>query len=215
MSVNVSGRQLGGDRPGRGRRRRAARKRASRPSPCGSRSPRGTIMRDPERMPAALDELEELGVGAHLDDFGTGYSSLTFLRHFSGDTLKIDRSFIASMQRRRRQRRDRAHDHRPGAQPRSHRDRRRGRDGGAAAQALRVRTVGMRRGSCSPSRWTRTKPSRCWRPGSRPRSPPSPPDPVSPSVGELRSTEERNSTSGERYAQTARPGSSTGGAVPL
>jgi diguanylate cyclase (GGDEF)-like protein/PAS domain S-box-containing protein len=57
----------------------------------------GTIMRDPERMPAALDELDELGVGAHIDDFGTGYSSLTFLRHFAGNTVKIDRSFISSI----------------------------------------------------------------------------------------------------------------------
>jgi EAL domain-containing protein (putative c-di-GMP-specific phosphodiesterase class I) len=36
-------------------------------------------------------------VGAHLDDFGTGYSSLTFLRHFAGNTLKIDRSFIGAI----------------------------------------------------------------------------------------------------------------------
>jgi diguanylate cyclase (GGDEF)-like protein/PAS domain S-box-containing protein len=57
----------------------------------------GTIMRDPERMPAVLDELEKLGVGAHIDDFGTGYSSLTFLRHFAGNTLKIDRSFVAGI----------------------------------------------------------------------------------------------------------------------
>ena len=57
----------------------------------------GTIMRDPERMPAVLDELEDLGVRAHLDDFGTGYSSLTFLRHFGGNTLKIDRSFVGGI----------------------------------------------------------------------------------------------------------------------
>jgi diguanylate cyclase (GGDEF)-like protein/PAS domain S-box-containing protein len=56
-----------------------------------------TIMHDPHRMRAALEELESVGVRAQIDDFGTGYSSLTFLHHFPGDTLKIDRSFIASM----------------------------------------------------------------------------------------------------------------------
>ena len=64
-------------------------------------------MRDPERMPSALEELEGVGVGAHIDDFGTGYSSLTFLRHFAGNTLKMDRSFIASICERPWQRRDR------------------------------------------------------------------------------------------------------------
>ncbi len=56
-----------------------------------------TIMREPERMPAVLDRLERLGIGLHIDDFGTGYSSLTFLRHFSGRTLKVDRSFISAL----------------------------------------------------------------------------------------------------------------------
>ena len=96
ISVNVSGRQLGET----GLLEDVAV--ALRESALPAQSLRleiteGTIMRDPERMPAALDELEELGVGAYLDDFGTGYSSLTFLRHFSGNTLKIDRSFIASI----------------------------------------------------------------------------------------------------------------------
>jgi EAL domain-containing protein (putative c-di-GMP-specific phosphodiesterase class I) len=56
-----------------------------------------TIINDPERMHAALEQLRRIGVKAHIDDFGTGYSSLTFLHHFPGDTLKVDRSFIASM----------------------------------------------------------------------------------------------------------------------
>jgi EAL domain-containing protein (putative c-di-GMP-specific phosphodiesterase class I) len=41
--------------------------------------------------------LRGIGVKAHIDALGTGYSSLTFLHHFPGDTLKVDRSFIASM----------------------------------------------------------------------------------------------------------------------
>jgi diguanylate cyclase (GGDEF)-like protein/PAS domain S-box-containing protein len=56
-----------------------------------------TIINDPEHMHTALEQLRGIGVKAHIDDFGTGYSSLTFLHHFPGDTLKVDRSFIASM----------------------------------------------------------------------------------------------------------------------
>lgn len=57
----------------------------------------GTLITDPERMEMTLGALASLGVRAHIDDFGTGYSSLTVLQHFSGDALKIDRSFVAGM----------------------------------------------------------------------------------------------------------------------
>ena len=51
----------------------------------------------PDQMRDALAAIAELGVRAQLDDFGTGYSSLTFLHHFAGDAIKIDRSFVMSM----------------------------------------------------------------------------------------------------------------------
>ncbi|MBW4329472.1 EAL domain-containing protein [Stakelama sp. CBK3Z-3] len=44
-----------------------------------------------------LGSLKNQGVGIVLDDFGTGYSSLAHLRALPFDRIKIDRSFIASM----------------------------------------------------------------------------------------------------------------------
>jgi predicted signal transduction protein with EAL and GGDEF domain/CheY-like chemotaxis protein len=48
---------------------------------------------------AMLQELHDIGISTAIDDFGTGYSSLNNLRQFQFRTLKIDRSFVADLDR--------------------------------------------------------------------------------------------------------------------
>lgn len=44
-----------------------------------------------------LDELADLGVRLAVDDFGTGYASLTYLKRYRLQSLKIDKSFVGTM----------------------------------------------------------------------------------------------------------------------
>ncbi|WP_417767329.1 putative bifunctional diguanylate cyclase/phosphodiesterase [Stappia sp.] len=56
------------------------------------------VMHDQERALSMLGRLKELGVSIALDDFGTGYSALAYLINFDWDELKIDKSFVQSLQ---------------------------------------------------------------------------------------------------------------------
>ncbi|WP_051207830.1 bifunctional diguanylate cyclase/phosphodiesterase [Saccharospirillum impatiens] len=53
-----------------------------------------TLLSDPVRAIAIINQLADLGVGVEVDDFGTGYSSLAYLKALPIQALKIDKSFI-------------------------------------------------------------------------------------------------------------------------
>ncbi len=55
-------------------------------------------MLEPDYITSVIREVKALGVSVALDDFGTGFSSLSYLQQLDVDRLKIDRSFIRSMQ---------------------------------------------------------------------------------------------------------------------
>jgi len=55
------------------------------------------LMDDHETTLETLQALRSLGVKLAIDDFGAGYSSMRYLRDFPIDTLKIDRSFVAEV----------------------------------------------------------------------------------------------------------------------
>ncbi|RIW38500.1 EAL domain-containing protein [Bacillus salacetis] len=54
-------------------------------------------MANTEHTLSLLKKFREDGIGISIDDFGTGYSSLSYLKDFSIQSIKIDRSFISSV----------------------------------------------------------------------------------------------------------------------
>ena len=63
------------------------------------------LVADLETARGTIDQLRSAGIAVALDDFGTGCSTLQHLRSCKFDKLKIDRSFVASMQENEESRR--------------------------------------------------------------------------------------------------------------
>ena len=55
------------------------------------------MMADPKFSLATLKKLDSMGIALAVDDYGTGFSSLAYLKKLPVDIIKIDKSFVLSM----------------------------------------------------------------------------------------------------------------------
>jgi diguanylate cyclase (GGDEF)-like protein len=97
IAVNVSGRQLDDDQVLHDIRN-ALSASGLPPTALTIEITETALMRNVEETAERLGALKELGVRIAIDDFGTGYSSLSHLSRFPVDALKIDRSFVSSLE---------------------------------------------------------------------------------------------------------------------
>lgn len=59
----------------------------------------GLFIENIEEVSSKINQLKQLGLEFSIDDFGTGYSSLSYLQQLEIDELKIDRSFIQTLEK--------------------------------------------------------------------------------------------------------------------
>jgi len=96
VAVNLSPRQLSA--PDLGRRVQLALEASNlEPSRLELEITEDALLRNGAVAQQCFADLRRLGVQVALDDFGTGQSSLAHLRDFPADTIKIDRSFVSTM----------------------------------------------------------------------------------------------------------------------
>lgn len=58
----------------------------------------GVVVADADQAENSIMDLRSAGIKLALDDFGTGYSSLIYLRRFAFDKIKLDKSFLDSLE---------------------------------------------------------------------------------------------------------------------
>lgn len=98
LAVNVSARQLQEGLPERLREMRE--RMGTGPCMIDLELTESALFDHTEHTRATLLEMKAMGYRLGLDDFGTGYSSLSYLLRLPIDKIKIDRQFVAEIERR-------------------------------------------------------------------------------------------------------------------
>jgi diguanylate cyclase (GGDEF)-like protein/PAS domain S-box-containing protein len=98
LGVNISPRQL--HDPALARQiRELVEEAGAEPSQIELELTERVLMAESETVQTLIGELAAMGLSLVLDDFGTGYSSLSYLKRYPISRIKVDRSFVADMER--------------------------------------------------------------------------------------------------------------------